>query len=204
MSPYVKPSLQQNHPYVRRPSTLRTTIQEDIILNGVDYSSKITKNFSNIYEIHRRIATCPSGGTTILMSFDPEHWSPSLGMDTEDTKYIRITNLDDTNSIELAFTDYGICSLSDYDNKTDCEANSGTWGEASCYMIRLNAGENCILGSPSKIQNLMFNSEGGINAFVGFTDMRDLATIKANPGSNAVDLELFIASEKAVPQTSGT
>ena len=179
MSPYVKPTLQQNHPYVRRPSTLRTTIQEDIILNGVDYSSKITNNFPAIYEIHKRIVTCPANGTTYLISFDPKHYLASLGMDTEDTKYIRITNLDDTNSTELAFTD-----------------------ATNSYTIRLSAGESYILGSPSEIQNLMINSENGFNTFVGFTDMVDLVKIKANPGSNAVDLELFIASEKVLPVTS--
>ena len=166
-----------NHPYVRKPSTLRTTIQEDIVLNGDDYSSTTVKNFPAIYEIHRRVVTCPSGGATILMSFHTSGpYGVSLGMDTEDTKYIRITNLDDTNPVELAFID-----------------------SADCYTIRVSAGENYILGSPSEIQSLMTDEDISITTLVATGTMRDLVHIKANPGGNAVDLELFIASEKVTP-----
>ena len=80
-------------------------------------------------------------------------------------KYIRITNLDDTNAIEVAIV-----------------------GAATLYQVELAAGESHILGNPD---NIMLAEE---DTTPSFGTMADIAKIMVNPGGNAVDVELFVAS----------
>ena len=87
-------------------------------------------------------------------------------MDTEDAKYIRLTNLDDTESVEIAVV-------------------TG----ATLYQVTLRAGERHVLGSPD---DLML---AAASTSPTFGTMADLANIQVRPtGSAAVDLVVFVAS----------
>ena len=82
-------------------ATLSVQIKEEITLNGTAYDQTITKSITGIGNVSKRIFTIPAGTTATLAEF----LSTSTGeeFDTEDTKYIRVTNLDDTNEVILTF-----------------------------------------------------------------------------------------------------
>ena len=83
----------------------------------------------------------------------------------QDCKYVRITNKDDSNALELAVV-----------------------GAATLYQVELAAGESHMLGNP---EALMLSEA---DTSPSFGTMADLASIQVNPGGNAVDVEVFVAS----------
>ena len=50
--------------------TLKVKIQEDIILDNHDYSSKKVLEISSIDQIYKRIITCPASQTTYIALFN--------------------------------------------------------------------------------------------------------------------------------------
>jgi len=86
-------------------------------------------------------------------------------LDLEDAKYVRVTNLDDTNPIELAIV-----------------------GAATLYQVRLAAGESHILGAPDDLMLAEADTSPS------FGTMADIASIQVNPASNDVDVEILVAS----------
>ena len=146
-------------------ATLKVKIQEDIILGNQDYGSKRILEISSIDEINKRIVTCPARQTTTIAVFNSNAYGAAGAIDIEDSKYIRITNLDASNAVELAVV-----------------------GAATLYQVKLGAGESHILGSAD---DLMLSEA---DTSPSFGTMADLGSIQVNPGGNAVSVELFIAS----------
>ena len=146
-------------------ATLKVKIQEDIILDNQDYGSKRTLEISSIDEIYKRVVTCPASQTTTIAVFNSNAYGAAGAVDIEDSKYIRVTNLDGSNSVELAVV-----------------------GAATLYQVKLGAGESHILGSAD---DLMLSEA---DTSPSFGTMADLGSIQVNPGGNAVSVELFIAS----------
>ena len=82
-------------------STLKVTITEELLLNGEQQGTTtrllIPATGTSIDEYSRRIITCATGGTA-LAAFGT---AAAGTYPVADVKYIRITNLDDTNYITL-------------------------------------------------------------------------------------------------------
>ena len=146
-------------------ATLKVKIHEEIILDNQDYGSKRTLEISSINEILKRIVTCAASQTTTIAVFNSNVYGAAGAIDIEDTKYIRVTNLDSTNPIELAVV-----------------------GAATLYQVNLAAGQSHVLGSAD---DLMLSEA---DTSPSFGTMADISSIQVNPGSNAVNVELFIAS----------
>ena len=146
-------------------ATLKVKIQEDIILGNQDYGSKRILEISSIDEINKRIVTCPASQTTTIAVFNSNAYGAAGAIDIEDSKYIRITNLDASNAVELAVV-----------------------GAATLYQVKLGAGESHILGSAD---DLMLSEA---DTSPSFGTMADIVTLQVNPAGNAVSVELFIAS----------
>ena len=146
-------------------ATLKIKIQEDIVLDNQDYGSKRTLEISSINEVMKRIVTCAASQTTTIAVFNSNAYGAAGAIDIEDSKYIRITNLDTSNAVELAIV-----------------------GAATLYQVNLAAGQSHVLGSA----NGLMLSEADTSP--SFGTMADLGSIQVNPGGNAVDVELFIAS----------
>ena len=146
-------------------ATLKVKIQEDIILSNQDYGSKRTLEIASIDEVMKRIVTCAASQTTTVAVFNSNAYGAAGAGDIEDSKYIRITNLDSSNAVELAVV-----------------------GAATLYQVNLAAGQSHILGSAD---GLMLSEA---DTSPSFGTMADLGSIQVNPGGNAVDVELFIAS----------
>ena len=145
--------------------TLKVKIQEDIILDNQDYGSKRVLEISSIDEIYKRIVTCPASQTTTILNLSSNVYTNPSDVDVEDSKYIRVTNLDSSNSVEIAVI-------------------TG----ATLYQVTLSAGHSHILGSAD---GLMLAEA---DASPSFGTMADVVKIAVNPGGNAVNVELFVAS----------
>ena len=145
--------------------TLKVKIQEDIVLDNQDYGSKRVLEISSIDEIYKRIVTCPASQTTTVVVFNSNVYGANGAVDVEDSKYIRITNLDSSNAVEI-----------------------GLVGAATNYQVTLAAGQSHILGSADDL----LLAEADTSPSYG--TMTDLGKIACNPGSNAVNLEVFVAS----------
>lgn len=116
-----------------KSKTLRVTITEDIVLNGVNYSSENKVEFTGIKQIYKNIQSIQTDSVTKLMFFRSDissSDSPGLAqsVDSEDVKYVRITNLSTTHGCKIVFQ---IETLVD-----------------DAFEIRLSPGESYILGNP--------------------------------------------------------
>lgn len=146
-------------------ATLTVTLKEAITLNGTAYTQTVTQSVTGINNVSKKLVSCPASNTTTIATFSSNVYDSAGALDLEDTKYIRITNLDDTNELELAIV-----------------------GAATLYQVALRAGESHILGTPD---NLMLAEA---DTSPSFGTMADVNSIQANPGANAIDVEIFVAS----------
>ena len=146
-------------------ATMTVKITETIKLNGRDQGAETSLTIASVNEVMKRIVTCPASNTTTLLTFNSNVYGAAGALDTQDTKYIRITNLDDTNAVELAVV-----------------------GAATLYQVSLAKGESHVLGTPSALMLAEADTSPS------FGTMADIASIQVNPGGNAVDIEVFVAS----------
>ena len=80
-------------------ATLTVTVSEEITLNNNNYNSTITKEIASIGNYARRIFTVLASSTHTLAEFASSATNDKF--DLEDTKYVRVTNLDDTSDLTL-------------------------------------------------------------------------------------------------------
>ena len=81
---------------------LTTTLSESVTLNGAVRGTTNTVTTTGITNVYERIVTCTTGQTTFLAAFDTNSYGSAVQIDKEDVRYIRVTNLDQTNTLELA------------------------------------------------------------------------------------------------------
>ena len=154
-------------------ATMKVTIAEQIILNGRDQGSKNTLNISGIKDIFKRIITVAADDDATVLVFKSTTASADGALDKDNVKYIRITNLDDSNSVNISL-----------------QLDSGEDNSAADIQstILLEAGKSFMMGSP----------EDGIGAdddAAGLvTNLVDLDSLVVQPGSNAISVEVFVAS----------
>lgn len=85
-------------------STLTVSITEELELNGRNVGGTNVHKINGINEVSKRILTAATAGTTVLAL------GAAAGAGTfirGDVKYIRITNLDNTNQVRLAIINAG-------------------------------------------------------------------------------------------------
>jgi len=153
--------------------TLKVTLTEQIILNGRDQGSKNTLSISSIKDVFKRIITIAADDDATVLVFKSTTAIADGALDLQNVKYIRITNLDDTNSVGLSLQ-----LDSDEDNSAANE---------SCTIL-LEAGRSFIMGTPD--EGIHVNDDvAGI-----LTALTDLESIIINPGANAGTVEVFTAS----------
>ena len=145
--------------------TLKVTIKEEIYLKGKNQGEITTLSISSINEVFKRIVTCASSQTTTIATFANDAYETVGAIDIEDSRYIRVTNLDDTNSVELAVVTVG-----------------------TTYQVKLDYGQSHILGSAN---DLMLAEA---DTTPSFGTMADVKSLRIRPGTSAVDIEIFVAS----------
>ena len=146
-------------------ATMTVKITEPIKLNGRDQGAEPTLTIASGNEVMKRSVTCSASQTTTIAEFRNDVYEAAGAIDIEDSRYIRVTNLDDTNSVEIAVVTVG-----------------------TTYQVKLDPGHSHILGSAN---DLMLAEA---DTTPSFGTMADVNSIRVRPGSSAVDVELFVAS----------
>ena len=147
-------------------ATLTVTIKESITLKGKEQGGTTTLSISDINEISKRIVTATTTEATILT------FSSAIGAGTyiaANVRYMRFTNLDDTNHITLTFKD---------EDNTE-------------FRVKVDAGQSFIFNADSSGGFVDTMKAAGSALASGLADLYDV-TVDADTAS--CDLEIFIAS----------
>ena len=152
-------------------ANLVTTITESITLNGKERGSTNSLTIGSVTEIFHRIVTCPSGQDTTVATFQAATNTSDGALDLDNVKYIRLTNLDDSNPINLSLQVAG---------GEDGTANMST-------TVLVAAGRSFIMGSPHDGIALDDDAASIVTSLV------DLESLLVDPSSNNVTIEVFIA-----------
>ena len=161
-----------------RSATLTVTIEEEITLNSSRQGAKNILRIPDINEVYKRIVSCPANAETTVAHF--KQVAGAAGgdskfdgaIDVQDVKYIRITNLDASNSLTLSL---------------QIEVGEDDSGADTSASILLEAGKSFIMGSGHDGVSV---SDANANLV---TDLVDLDSLVVQPGSNIVDVEVFVA-----------
>lgn len=85
------------------PTTFKIKITEEQVVRSNVIKNEVTHIVNNVTNVDHRILTCPS--TTSVDLFNVNGLVPGAGtFPSSSLKYIRITNLDDTNSIAITLS----------------------------------------------------------------------------------------------------
>ena len=144
---------------------LTVTLTDSVTINGVSRGSTNTLTIGSIDEVAERVVTCTASQTTTIATFATSVHTSANAIDVNYAKYVRVTNLAGTNPVELAVV-----------------------GAATLYQVTLAAGHSHVLGSPDDLMLAEADTSPS------FGTMADVASLQVNPGSNAVSVELFVAS----------
>ncbi len=143
---------------------LITTVTESVVLNGAVRGTTNTVTTTGINNCYERIVSCTTGQTTFLAAFDTNSYGSAVQIDKEDVRYIRVTNLDTTNTLELAVV-----------------------GAATLYQVLLKAGQSHILCAAEDVMLAEADTSPS------FGTMADLTSLQVSPAAT-LDVEIFVAS----------
>ena len=158
-------------------ATLTSTITENITLNGADRGSTNTLSVASVTQVFHRIVTCPTGQDTTVATFasTADDSAVSGSLDVEDVKYIRVTNLDGTNPINLSL-------------QVDAGEDDTAADESASILVA--AGRSFIMGVPS--EGFAVNDTDA--SIITGANLHNLESLLIDPLSNSVTVEVFIAS----------
>ena len=147
-------------------ANLVVNISEEVTLNGKVRGSENSLEISSVTQVLHRIVTCPANQDTTVANFHAATNTSDNALDVEDAKYIRVTN---NLSLQI-------------DSAEDDSA------AAESATILVAGGRSFIMGAPS--DGLAVSDA---NATI-VTTLHNLESILVDPGSNAISVEVFIAS----------
>tara|TARA_B100000287_G_C20510426_1_gene732787 strand:- start:174 stop:641 length:468 start_codon:yes stop_codon:yes gene_type:complete len=154
-------------------ANLVVNISEEVTLNGKVRGSENSLEISSVTQVLHRIVTCPANQDTTVANFHAATNTSDNALDVEDAKYIRVTNLDASNSINLSL-------------QIDSAEDDSAAAESATILVA--GGRSFIMGAPS--DGLAVSDA---NATI-VTTLHNLESILVDPGSNAISVEVFIAS----------
>ena len=152
---------------------LNVTHTESITLNNQQFGATNTFSISGINDVYKRIVTCPSGSATTVAIFDSTEAIADGSIDVQEAVYVRVTNLDSTNSVNL--------SVQIDSGEDDSAANES----ATCLLA---AGQSFVIGTPHE----SFHVDDDAATII--TALTDIESILIDPSSNAVKIEVLVAS----------
>lgn len=153
-------------------ATLTVTITEELTLNGADRGSTNTLSVASVTQVYHRIVTCPASVDTTVATFQTATSTSDNAIDLEDAKYLRITNLDGSNPINLSL-----------------QVSGGEDGSANMSAtILVEAGRSFVMGAVH--DGIAVDDD----AATIVTALTDLESVLVDPGANAVSVEVFVAS----------
>ena len=154
-------------------STLRVNIEEHIILNGKQQGGTNTFSIASIKDVTKKIVTIAADDDATVLVFKSTTAIADSALDKENVKYIRITNLDSANPVNISL-------------QLDSDEDNSAANIQSTNL--LEAGRSFIMGSPDEAVQVHDSSATISSA------LTDLESIIVDPGSNAGTVEVFVAS----------
>ena len=158
-------------------ATLTTQVTEKIKLNNNIITSVNNKTISGINQVVKRVDTISTtfsgSGVEILKFVDSESQQTAGSFVKSDVKYIRVTNLDTTNYIDV------------YLISTNTEE----------VRFKIDAGKSFMLGSGEF--DSTSTSDIVVEGYVDlayFSDLINFDTIKAKANTSNISIEYFVAS----------
>jgi hypothetical protein len=155
------------------PATLTVSLAESITLNGYDHGSVNTFTVSSVKDISKRLVTIAADDDATVLVFKSTTAIADGVLDKELVKYIRITNLDDTNSVNISL-------------QLDSDENNSAADLSVTHL--LEAGRSFVMGTPDEAVHANDSSATIVTA------LTDLESIIVDPGVNAGTVEVFTAS----------
>ena len=147
-------------------ATLTVTVTEAVSLNGYDQGSKNTLTIASINEVNKRIVTVPASEIEVVAMSTAN----ASGTFIEgDVRYMRFTNLDDTNHLTLTFK-----------NENDDE-----------FAVKLDKGQSFIFNAD--LSGGVVDTMDGIDGTGLTLSLGDLVNVTALADTAACDLEIFVA-----------
>ena len=158
-------------------ATLTSTITETVTINGAARGSTNTLTIAGVDDVYHRVITVPANVPVSIAVFKS---TTGIGlesaMDVENVKYIRVTNLEASNSVIL-------------DLQIDTAENDSAAAD-NCAVL-LEAGKSFVMGSPS---DGIFVNDGGATPVTALSSLINLESIIIDPLAAACQIEVFIAS----------
>ena len=143
---------------------LVTTLSESVVLNNAVRGSSNSVTTTGINDVMGRIVTCTQAVVTTIAVFAALPSTSPGAIDVDRTRYIRVTNLDLTNNIELAIV----------------TTNTN-------YQVTITGGNSHIL---SLAQAVALGEE---DAEPSFGTMEDITSLQVQPvTANDAQVELFV------------
>tara|TARA_R100000951_G_C2525190_1_gene144692 strand:+ start:47 stop:529 length:483 start_codon:yes stop_codon:yes gene_type:complete len=155
---------------------LTVTITEAVTLNGSSRGSTNTLTVAGVDDIYHRIITCPDDVPVTVANFHATTGTSDSSLDVENVKYIRVTNMDSSNPVII-------------DLQMDTAEDDSAAAD-NCAML-LEAGKSFVMGSPS---DGIFVNDGAATPVTALSSLVNLESIIVDPLSEAVQVEVFIAS----------
>ena len=113
-------------------ANLVTTISESVSLNGALRGSTNSVTTTDIVDVFERIVTCSHSNTTTIATFAASPHTSAGAIDLDRTKYIWVTNLSDTEVMDIAVvttnTNYQVV-LTAGNSHILCQADTTAIGE---------------------------------------------------------------------------
>ena len=152
-------------------ATLKTTMLEEITLQGDKHRVLTTKSYTGINELSRRIVTITTA-EAVIATFSAAVASAGHYV-AADVRYIRFTNLDSTNFITLTFRNQ---DNDEFAVKVDAGCSLSIFGDV------IDTGTS---------GGLMSMFDANTSALTVALD--NLASITAEANTSACDMEIYIA-----------
>ena len=153
-------------------ATLTVTLTEDLTLNGYQQGSTNSFSVASVTQVMKKIITLPADQDTTVATFQAAQNTSDNAIDLQSVRYIRITNLEASNPTDISLQIAG-----------------GEGGTANMSAsILLEAGKSFVLGT---VHDGIAISDTNSDIV---TSLNDLESILMNPGSNAINIEVFVAS----------
>ena len=142
--------------------------------SDLDMSNAIT--ITGVDDIYHRIVTCLANVDTTIAHFNTQVDVEDAGIDIQNAKYLRVTNLDGSNPINLNL-------------QIDVtESGSGAAAANETATILLAAGQSFIMGTPHD-SVAVYDADASVQ-----TTLHYLESILVDPGAENVQVEVFVAS----------
>lgn len=143
---------------------LVTTISETVTLNGSLRGSSNSVATTSIVDVVERIVTCTQGVTTTIAVFAASPHTSAGAFDVDKTRYIRVTNLDLTNNIELAIVT-----------------------TTTNYQVKITGGNSHVLSLAEAV------AIGEVDTAPAFGASQNITSLQVRPVTADAQVELFIA-----------